>query len=50
MSDHSKNLSEKEYSNLIDLREFFKNIDDYVILRLSDSFPNYFDYSDVDTL
>jgi len=50
MSDHSKNLSEKEYSNLIDLREFFKNIDDYVILRLSDSFPNYFDYSDVDIL
>jgi len=50
MSNSSNNLSEKEHSNLIDLREFFKNIDDYVILKLSDSFPNYFDYSDVDIL
>lgn len=38
------------YSNLINLRDFFERVDNYVILRLSESFPNYFDHSDVDIL
>ena len=41
---------EKRYSNLIDLGLFFRGVDDYVILKLSDDFPNYSDYSDIDIL
>lgn len=38
------------YSNLINLGEFFEGVDDYVVLRLSEDFPNYYDYSDIDIL
>jgi glycosyltransferase involved in cell wall biosynthesis/lipopolysaccharide biosynthesis glycosyltransferase len=41
---------EHKFSNLLDLKQFFTGIDDYVILRLPDSFPNYRDYSDIDIL
>jgi len=50
MSDRSKNLRGKEYSNLIDLKEFFRGVDDYVILKLSEDFPDYSAYSDIDVL
>jgi len=42
--------TEGRYSNLLDLKEFFAGAEDYVILKLSDEFPNYRDYSDVDIL
>jgi FkbM family methyltransferase len=35
---------------LLELRRFFENIDGYVILKLSDRFPAYDDYSDIDVL
>jgi len=44
------NSFEKKYSNLITLKDFFKDVDNYVVLRLSDCFPDYFDYSDIDIL
>ena len=40
----------RAYSNLLDLRVFFAGFDDYAVLRLSDDFPNYADYSDIDIL
>ena len=40
----------ESYSNLIDLAHVFEGRDDYVILKLPEHFPNYFDYSDVDIL
>ena len=38
------------YSNLIDINAVFKGVDDYVILKMPDHFPNYFDYDDIDIL
>jgi FkbM family methyltransferase len=35
---------------LLELRRFFEGIDGYVILKLSDGFPDYDDYSDIDVL
>ena len=40
----------KSHSNLIDLKPFFEGIHDYVILKLSEDFPNYADHSDLDIL
>jgi len=40
----------KRYSNLLNTGDFFRGIDDYAILKLSDSFPNYCDYEDIDIL
>ncbi|MBI5388565.1 MAG: FkbM family methyltransferase [Verrucomicrobia bacterium] len=34
----------------LDLRDFFLGPQDYAILRLSENFPNYADYSDIDIL
>ena len=34
----------------LDLRPFFEGVDGYVILKLSETFPHYHDYSDVDVL
>ena len=39
-----------EYSNKIDLISIFKDMPDYIILRISDAFPNYYTYTDVDIL
>ncbi len=41
------------YSNLINLQEFFVNLndnEDYCILRMPETFPNYYEYSDLDIL
>lgn len=46
----SSTETESRYSNLLDLKEFFAGAEDYVILKLSDEFPNYRDYSDIDIL
>ena len=41
---------QKVYSNLVDLNDFFQQIDGYVILKLPVEFPSYYDYPDVDIL
>ena len=41
------------YSNLINLQEFFTNLHDdeeYCILKMPETFPNYYEYSDLDIL
>lgn len=38
----------QSYSNLIDLAIFFKDMTDYVVIKLPDHFPNYYDYQDID--
>jgi len=38
------------YSNLLRLGDFFRDADDYVVLKLSETFPNYHDHSDIDIL
>jgi FkbM family methyltransferase len=40
----------KTDSHLIDLGPFFQGMDDYVILRLPESFPSYRDHGDIDIL
>jgi len=39
-----------DFSHLMDLRPFFEDADDYVVLRLPDHFPKYRDHSDLDIL
>ena len=52
ISASDKNAVEiiKRYSNLLNPGDFFRDIDDYVIIKLSDDFPNYCDYGDIDIL
>jgi len=40
----------RPFSNLLALPDFFRGMPAYVILKLSDSFPSYHDYSDIDIL
>lgn len=49
-SDSYGVTSTESFSNLIDLRLFFENLADYVIIKLPDHFPNYNDYEDIDIL
>lgn len=42
--------SKGAFSNLIDLRLFFENMSNYVIIKLPEHFPNYNDYEDIDIL
>lgn len=54
-----KNLPAKEpkshlefrtFSNLLALPEFFRDMPAYAVLKLSENFPSYYDYSDIDIL
>ena len=40
----------KEYSNKLDLLGIFKDMPEYVVMRVSDVFPNYYANTDVDVL
>lgn len=40
----------KAFSNLLDLAEFFRDMPAHVVLKLSEHFPSYHDYSDIDIL
>jgi len=49
-SVYSENCSLNSFSNLIDLRLFFEGMTDYVIIKLPEYFPNYYDYDDIDII
>ncbi len=40
----------RPFSNLLDLADFFRDMPEYAVLKLSEYFPNYHDYSDIDIL
>ena len=40
----------EQYSNLLVLTDFFREMPSYAVLKLSEDFPNYHDYSDIDIL
>jgi hypothetical protein len=40
----------KSFSNNLDLTIFFRDMPEYVVIKLPDHFPNYYDYQDIDII
>ena len=50
-TETSRQEEDKMYSNLINLEEFFINLDcneEYCVIKIPEHFPNYFEFSDLD--